>query len=348
MLKVNKKIFFSSNVGEDINKLPVGVYTINVDAMGNIFLDEQNKMVYQDLYGESNDIMDIVLHYKNGSNKNFGCLFEGISGMGKTQTIKNLCVKMNLPVISITSPQHKDLILKVVEQINSDCIIFIDEFEKVYGEDEQACNSLLALFDGLNTKNRIISFVAFNDRGSLSNYFFNRPGRFIFNFKFSPLDDKKALEFIKSKVSISASVEKSLKYFLFRVENISYDILDKIIHVINIYGEKFPKAIVNMNLEKSRISYVMNIDHGEHSWASICSDPEYLRLKGVGIYQTEALSFLNPRDFEKIEDMGIEDEFLVPFEQYKEYLKPEFNSPKTIVKIARMKSVPVFDKKYFD
>lgn len=233
MLQFNNVITFES--GKYIPNLENGVYSIQEDSQGNIFLQVEPDFETIELSGESINISSLVIDHYRATTNNFGILLQGSSGNGKTQTIKHICKMLNLPVIMVNKPFLGPFVKSVLDKIGCDCIVVFDEFEKVYAKTEQS-ESLLGLFDGIDTTNRILYVVSANERKNVSQYFFGRPGRFLFNFLYECLKPEEGLKFIKLKSSVEND-ERLLNY-LKGVNNLSYDICDKISSLINIHGEE--------------------------------------------------------------------------------------------------------------
>jgi len=232
MYKTNNNSCFSGLIpGENIAQLPMGVYTIEYQGPTNIpFLKPAAEFKTKELHGESNKIVDLVQRYVASSNENLGFLFTGQSGMGKTQTIRNLVNLLGYPCIVIDHEVEVGSLTSLIDDAGTPVIVFFDEFEKIFTDKSE---HLLGFFDGI-TQNRVISFCSMNEVGKLSSYFFNRPGRFIFNFRFEELPVSVALEYIESKIKVE-DLERLINY-LSAVYNLSYDLCDKIVLLDNRLG----------------------------------------------------------------------------------------------------------------
>jgi hypothetical protein len=311
MLKKSGTVFFQS--GESLNKLDNCVYVIRQDAFKNIFLQQIESFQYKELVGESKYIEELVVKHNQKFENSFGCLFDGISGMGKTQTIKNICAKIGLPVLFIDNEYDGSLIREVLDKINSDCVLFFDEFEKVYKNDSE---SLLPLFDGVKTKNKVITMVSFNETRKLSRFFFGRPGRFIFRFRFSPLTDDQAIEFILNNTD---NVDKQrLTKFVQMVNDISYDICDKIVYLLNTHPDYDPKKLLSfLNVEESNIKilvsvYTENKNSPIDSFNQDIDDCEIYLSKFVGLKgYFEYSSYIKDIKVGEYVDVPLDSDFLI-------------------------------------
>lgn len=233
MLVFNNVITFET--GKYIPSLDSGVYSIQEDNNGNIFLQVEPDFETIALSGESVNISSLVIDHYRATTNNFGILLQGTSGQGKTQTIKYICKTLNLPVIIVNKAFQGPEVKSVLDKVGCNCIVVFDEFEKVYNKQETS-ESLLGLFDGIDTEHRILYVVSANEKRNVSQYFFGRPGRFLFNFMYESLNPEIGLEFIKSRINIVN--DKRLLDYLKSINNLSYDICDKITSLINIHGEE--------------------------------------------------------------------------------------------------------------
>lgn len=249
MIKSNNEVHFNS--GETIDSLPLGIYKI-VQTMTGTYLSKLPNYEYKKMFGISNDYVNLLLEHTTKSNS-FGALFSGLSGMGKTQTIKNFIIKSKIPTIFVDQGLSGNVIIDVINRINSDVIVFFDEFEKLYVE-ENSSNTLLTFLDGIDFGKKVITICSFNNKHTLSNYFFNRPGRFIFDFKFNRLEPEEGLEFINSIIDIS--MKKELLNYLGKIKNLSYDICNSIVGVIKIHGiNNFIKFSDCLNIQEESFIY---------------------------------------------------------------------------------------------
>lgn len=255
MLRAGNQVFFTN--GTEISTLPSNsVWLVREKPNGELYLQSASEFKEMELYGENTRVIQdlCVKHYRNANRNNLGYLFDGVSGTGKTQTIKNVIRKLDLPCIMIDRAYSLVALNSVLSNITCDVAIFFDEFEKIYSEKE-ASEELLTLFDGFDTPYKKLFMCSFNDTRNLSQYFFNRPGRFVFRFNYSPLSEQEGLAFIKSKCDI-ADKEKEMMFYLAKIAKLSYDICDKIIELINLYGiDEFINISKFLNLTEEVMCY---------------------------------------------------------------------------------------------
>lgn len=129
------------------DQLPAGFYLLEYnDKMGFYFQQIEAPTRPERYYGNLGKNASRFLHAFSQSETNMGVSLVGEKGSGKTLLANEMCLRMveaGRPVILIQSAfcdsQFATLIAKLGE-----AVIFIDEFEKVYN-DEQVQNALLSL-----------------------------------------------------------------------------------------------------------------------------------------------------------------------------------------------------------
>lgn len=151
--------------------------------------------------------------------------------MGKTRTVKNIAHRLGWPVVFITKDYNIDTLLNFTSAIKQPVVFVFDEFEKVYGGDSE---KILSFFDGINTENRVVCLASVNNTDGLNRYLINRPGRFLFNFKYVPLETQQGVDFIKGK--IPNIDEERLYAYLDKIKDLSYDICNSFAELLNLHG----------------------------------------------------------------------------------------------------------------
>ena len=119
-----------------IKDLPSKIYTVQVDPRsGELYLEEYADSFHFDfkVYGMESQLMDHIMKTFENTTGNLGVLFNGVKGTGKTITVKLIANRMNMPVILITNAY--DGLSDFISKICCPCILFFDEFEKVFKKD---------------------------------------------------------------------------------------------------------------------------------------------------------------------------------------------------------------------
>lgn len=264
-----KKIHISgSNVsvlelGELKDKLPVGNYDILISATGEIYLKNRSdlKMPEKELIDTS--IAKVWLKSFKSNNTNLGVLMTGLKGSGKTVLAKKLCIMSDLPVLHLNSPIPCDVLSKFLsDPMFHNCIIFIDEFEKVINQRDEHIVSWLKLMDGgYNTK---LLFLLTSNGNNISEFLMNRLSRIKYRKHFGILPEETInrciFEFLEDK-----SFEEDLKRTISKVSLLSIDILVNIIDEINLFKQPASILVKNLNLISDTV-YVKIEEFYENEW----------------------------------------------------------------------------------
>lgn len=240
--------------GDPVACITEGTYLVKVSDKIGPYLEEINALTTVALHGAAAKYHDLIVDYfQKTKQDNVGILLEGTSGCGKSQTIKNIAATLKIPMLVVDSGLDVESVRTILGNIGSDCILYIDEFEKKYGAEREHNEAFLSLFDGVETPHRVLFALAINERRSLSSYFFNRPGRILFNFKYNALSTQEALDYICTQVSVTDT--DALFKYLDRVAQLSYDICNAIINIITLYPNDFGQVIGHLNVNETEYGY---------------------------------------------------------------------------------------------
>ena len=135
-------------------------------------------------------------------NKNLGIIFNGTKGTGKTISAKILCNELDMPVI-IVDKTFNGAILPFIQSLNFECVIFLDEAEKSFKDDESEI--LLKLIDGVFNVSRKLYILTTNTL-TVNENLINRPGRIRYIQQFCNLTEKAVNDFVDDNLK-----DKSLK-----------------------------------------------------------------------------------------------------------------------------------------
>ena len=184
------------------------------------------------------------------SGKNLGIVLNGTKGTGKTIISKILCNEMQLPVI-VVSDTFKGAILPFIQNIGYECVILLDEAEKVFAKDEGDDKILLSLIDGVYNAARKL-YVLTTNTLNVNDNLIGRPGRIRYVKEFRNLPVPMVVEYAKDNLKDISKLDKVLQEVdLLEISTI--DILKAIVEEINIFGEI--KDCVPMNIPKARYIY---------------------------------------------------------------------------------------------
>jgi hypothetical protein len=236
-------------------KLPVSVYNVNLVPFTGWVLEPYAKKFTFDykLYDLQNEFIDHVCKTYNSTTGNLGILLNGTKGTGKTVTAKELANKLNLPVIIVKSfgERNQDLI-EYLSSINSDCILFFDEFEKNFNEND---STILQIMDGVyNSGNRKVFLLTTNTM-TINDNLIGRPSRIRYVKTFGNLELKVVKSYLDDNLEDKSCYGEVIE-FIDSLTISTIDILKTVVNEINIHGiEKFRKTKEFFNVKSTKYNY---------------------------------------------------------------------------------------------
>lgn len=244
--------YYLRDVGKQQPKLDVGVYSLQITQMGEFYLErmEDNFTFSYKIYGLESKLVDRVVKTFNATTGNMGILLNGQKGTGKTVTAKIMCNKLNIPVIVVErNIQGGHIFLNSIQQ---NVIIFIDEYEKVFGE----ASEMLTIMDGaLNSEFRRM-FVLTTNELYVNRNLLQRPGRIRYLKTFNDLTPAIIEEIIDDKL-VQLHHKKVLIKFISALEIITVDIVKSLVEEVNIHDEN-PELFMDVfNVKKLAGKYDM-------------------------------------------------------------------------------------------
>jgi len=226
------------------------IYTVNVDEFGRFYLTKKSegyKFDYK-LYGLESKFINRVLKTYSKTQGNLGILLNGIKGTGKTVSSKLIASEINQPIILID--RKLDGVHTFLNTITQDITIFIDEYEKVYGDSAQ----MLTIMDGaLNSTFRRMFLMTTNDL-YVDRNLIERPSRVRYLKMFGNLKPEVVEEVIDDILEYP-EMKKECISFISSLETITIDIVKAVINEVNIH-EEAPSAFEDVfNVKKIKGNY---------------------------------------------------------------------------------------------
>lgn len=230
------------------DKLTNGVFTVKATPFGQFFLVKQGEKfeLPEKLYGKFTDIQ-YWLNYARSTKNNTGILLSGYKGTGKTIEAKKFCNDYNRPVIIIDKnfgEHNTELASFLAAPEFEDCVIFIDEFEKLFPN--QSSEFLLGLLDG--TYETKLTFLFTVNKDQISEYLVNRLGRIRYVKRYESLEKDVIEEVIEDMLKHkkhSASI-----WTLFHIIGVcTFDLLVNVIKEINLFGEDALTCAKRLNIK---------------------------------------------------------------------------------------------------
>lgn len=243
-----------------LDKLPEGVYNFTAKEkqtglmLGFTPIDDFK--IPENIVGQDKQLNRIISTYTH-LGKQMGVLLSGISGAGKTVLAKRVamaCIeKGNMPVIIVTAKTVEYLPI-MMEMLNTDAVIFLDEFEKMFDKPERQ-NYLLTLLDGVMDHKHLFLFTC-NDINKINPYMLHRPSRIRYHFKFDRVPKEIAHEIIERDfIPVDNNNVAVLKLLTDMIDCLSYDMLFECIKECNLYPSENPMELVSdLSLEISDVN----------------------------------------------------------------------------------------------
>jgi hypothetical protein len=221
--------------------LSPGIYIPGLDLAGYYLTRYHEKYMFPyKIYGINHKFINrIGVSYQNTTG-NLGVLLNGVKCTGKSVTAELLCNKfleeLGMPVILISS--RIDGLPEFLASINQDIVIFIDEFEKIYKDENGRTNSteILTIMDGaLKSEHRRLFLFTTNKR-IIDENLLERPGRIRYVKEFSDLS-REVIEELVNDLLVHPARKKACIDFISKLQTITIDIVKAVITEVNIHDE---------------------------------------------------------------------------------------------------------------
>lgn len=238
--------FSMTDVTTHIEKVPNGVYTLNQSMFGFYLSRIEDEFEFSHkLYGLEESLIGRVKRTWDNTDKNLGVLLNGLKGTGKTVTAKVIANQANVPVIIINFNPEGGGIPEFLNQITQDVVIFIDEYEKIFGEE----SDLLTIMDGVfNTEHRKL-FLLTTNKTYLNDNLLQRPSRIRYFKTFNDLTPDVIAEIVDDNLDYPEFREELIK-IISNLEIITIDIVKAVIEETNIHRESPNEFISVFNVKK--------------------------------------------------------------------------------------------------
>lgn len=247
------KIYYLSQTKPTFeDSLKGGTYTISIDDKGEFFLTQiENFTLPSKIYGSNTIYAEKIFTHFKTTPKISGALLQGLKGSGKTLAAKEVCslaYKEDIPVLVLNNSFAGTPFNNFIESITQPCIIFIDEFEKVYSYEDDL-NSFLTFLDGVVTSHKLVLMTA-NTTNNLE-YLLNRPGRVYYNIEYGTISNEIVLEYLADNLTYKDRTDDIVSF----VESFNYftiDMLTALVKEINRYNEDLETLQLLLNLKPDR------------------------------------------------------------------------------------------------
>lgn len=249
--------------------LPKRIYNLQYDERRNeLFLEEFDDEFHFNfkIYGMESQLINHIMKTYDSTRSNLGILFNGVKGTGKTITSKILANKMNIPVILINSPYPG--LAEFVSKINSDVVLFFDEYEKNFRKDSGVDADILSIMDGVfNSPFRRVFLLTTNNPWVNDNMI-GRPSRIRYRKSFGNLQTEVIEEYLEDNL-VKKEYKQEVLEFIDSLAISTIDILKAVVDELNIHDIPIAQWKNFFNVESAKYSWNCKVHRSSED------DPEY-------------------------------------------------------------------------
>jgi len=177
------EVRFTNGASTPVKGLPVGVYEVAADMSGFYLKIKEDLELPKKIYGEDDKFVDRALAAWHKLERGIGVLLSGKSGAGKSVAAKMIGLKSKSPVLLINSFFKGSEFSDFLQKIPVKCVVIMDEFEKIYSEEDSA--HLLTLLDGTSSTAHL--FVLTSNDPNVNTFINSRPGRVRYHKRYDAL-----------------------------------------------------------------------------------------------------------------------------------------------------------------
>lgn len=241
------KLADKANVEVSLELAPATYVVKFNNVMKEFYLVEMESFtVPEKLYGDTVKNTDRIIRTFKDRPNTTGVLMAGEKGSGKSLLAKSVCVKgleLGIPVIVVNEPYFGTEFNKFIQDINTEAVIFIDEFEKMYAREDQ--EKLLTLLDGAFDSKKLFLLTC-NSVARVDSFMKNRPGRIYYFFDFVGLDSSFIREYCEdvlvNKENIDGIITASSLF-----DRFNFDMLKAMVEEMNRYNESASEVMRFIN-----------------------------------------------------------------------------------------------------
>ena len=220
-------------------------------SLAPVELPELPEVVYGDLVKVSQRVLT-TFHDRD---KNLGVLFSGLKGNSKTMSSLHICKEYGGKVILITEPFTGDMFKDFLYQEKEECIIFIDEFEKIYSTNELQ-DEFLTILDGVFGGKKLYLFTS--NSAQISSYLINRPNRIYYHYKYDNIPTD-ILDEIIGKELEHKEFETELRDILLILGSVSYDVILNLIGEVNRFKVSPKELVKDLNIQVEQSNFTVTL-----------------------------------------------------------------------------------------
>ena len=236
-----------SDLMQTHEKIPSQVYYVRREENRGFFLLKRSELKIKEdkIYGVHMQKCKKVLDSFRKFERHLGLILSGDKGIGKSlfaRLLSYISTKNGYPVLIIDRPYGG--LGDFLESIEQECIVLFDEFDKIFGMEEQ--NDLLSMFDGMSAGKKLF-VITCNELSYLSEFMINRPGRFHYHFRFEYPSAKEVREYLEDNLPECYHSQIQDVIIFSRKTKLNYDCLRAIAFELS-QGLPFDEAVKDLNI----------------------------------------------------------------------------------------------------
>lgn len=261
MLIQNNNMFTIGSFTGTYETLPVGTYRLRQDTRTNEYylVRVEDFIIPHKLYGDFKNVKRILNSFSN-TNKNLAALFVGVKGAGKSIEAKKLCIDSGLPIIIIDAGYDDvELISFLSSPELGSCVIFIDEYEKLYKDSDETI--MLQILDGACNSHHLF-ILTVNSMNSFNSNLINRPSRIFYRKIYDGLTEDVINEVLDAEL-INKNWKKEMLSVLGHFSDVTFDILMSLVKEVNLYNESPIECAKLMNFSPESAYVEVTQIHGD-------------------------------------------------------------------------------------
>lgn len=243
--------------------LPKRIFNMQYDDLRHeLYLEEFDDEFHFNfkVYGLESQLVNHIMKTYENTRSNLGILFNGVKGTGKTITAKILANKMQLPVILINTAYPG--LAEFVSKINSDVILFFDEYEKNFRKDSGDDADILSIMDGVfNSPFRRVFLLTTNNPWVNENMI-GRPSRIRYRKSFGNLQTEVIEEYLEDNL-VKKEYKKEVLEFIDSLAISTIDILKAVVDELNIHDIPIAQWKNFFNVESAKYSWNCKIHRSD-------------------------------------------------------------------------------------
>jgi hypothetical protein len=262
-------IYTVSEPASQVETLPPGIYKPGVHPELGWYLQHMSGGYAFDykLYGLENALIERVVRTYEATSANLGVLLNGLKGTGKTVTSKVICQRLGLPVVVVDA--KLDNVHNFLNSIPQDIIIFLDEYEKTYGDSAE----MLTIMDGAMNSDYRRVFLLTTNKLYVDPNLIERPSRIRYLKKFGDLAPAVVEEIVGDMLQ-HKQYHEAVVQFISTLEVISVDVVRAVVQEVNIHNEPPQNFEDVFNVEKLKGKFNISYKEGAE-WKTLEKDVSF-------------------------------------------------------------------------